>query len=420
MRTIALIVAVAIASHLLIFCLFDPAAVAWRSEDAVSYLREARTLQSGMMPNLSRGLGYPLFLAATLPLGTAGVLVAQSLITIGSSVASYFLLGKNRVAFWTAILLASSPFLALFDFQTLSETLYIQLLWIGFLLLHRKQWLPSGALIGVAAVVRDTLTLMPVALLPLAFKDRRYLLSASVATAIISIVPHAETRLGLNLWVWTWERNGNWYLHGLEHPRFPPYAFRLPGEKQAVERSWRKDDAAITHAAIERIESYPAATLVAWMERYPRLWIGTRTDSMTMRFAHGSVPWYVLKCFFFALNLATLALGLTGLARRRGLFAIPVAYIALIYIPFHNCEPRYSLTALPFLYFYVADLCFGPNGQGKQRGNSAVGGSDAGPQVIGAQGGDLLMVVRRCTFAKRFRLRDFDRRRLRIGDQRPV
>ena len=384
MRTVALIVGVGVATHLLILCLFDPAAVAWRSQDAISYLQEARALQSGIMPSLSRGLGYPLFLAAILPFGTAGALVGQSVITIGSTVATYFLLGKDKLAFWTAILIASSPFLALFDFHTLSETLYIELLWIGFLLLRRQQWLSSGVLVGFAAVVRDTLTLMPVALLPLAFKDRRYLLTASIATALIAIAPHPSTRFGFNLWVGTWERNGSWYLHGLEHPRFPPYAFRRPGEKEAVARAWLKDDATMRRLAIERIESSPGATALAWAERYPRLWIGTRSDSMTMRLASGSAAWYAIKSFFFALNLGTLALGVAGLARRPGLFAIPVLYIALIYIPFHDCEPRYSLAALPFLYFYAADLCFGPNRLWKGGRNSAAGSSDAGAQVIGA------------------------------------
>jgi hypothetical protein len=385
LRPIALIIAVGIATHLLILCLFDPAAVAWRSQDAVSYLQEARTLQSGAMPSLSRGLGYPLFLAGILPFGTAGVLVAQSLITIGSAVATYFLLGKDRLGLWTAILIASSPFLALFDFHTLSETLYVELLWIGFLLLRRQHWLSSGALIGLAAVVRDTLILMPVALLPFAFKDRRYLLTASIATALIAISPHPNTRLGFNLWIGTWERNGTWYLRGLEHPRFPPYAFRGPGEKEAVARAWLKDDATMRSLAIERIESSPGATALAWIERYPRLWIGTRSDTMPIRSAaRGSATWYVLKSFFFALNLITLALGLTGLARTRGLFAIPVLYIALIYIPFHNCEPRYSLAALPFLYFYAADLCFGPNRMWRARRSSAAGSRGAGAQVVGA------------------------------------
>jgi uncharacterized membrane protein len=36
------------------------------------------------------------------------------------------------------------------------------------------------------------------------------------------------------------------------------------------------------------------------------------------------------------------------------LFAIPVAYTALVYIPFHNVETRYSLMALPFLYLFSA------------------------------------------------------------------
>ena len=357
--TVALIVATGLATHLLILCLFDPGAVAWRGEDATSYLREARALQAGIMPNLSRAIGYPLFLAATLPLGLTGVLAAQSLITIGSTVGTYFLLDRSKLAFWTAMLLASSPFLALFDFHTLSEALYVQLLWLGFLLLRRLRWAASGALIGAAAVVRDTLMLMPVFLLPAAFKDRRYLLTASLATVVIALAPHPNTRFGMNLWIGTWERDGGWYARGLEHPHFPANAFRLPNEKQEVDRAWLKDDTAMRNLALERIKSDTGATVLTWLERYPRLWIGTRSDSMSTRFTRQSAPWYGLKVILFALNLGVLALGLMGLARRGGLFAIPVLYVAVIYIPFHNCEPRYSLSALPFLYFYAAAACLG-------------------------------------------------------------
>jgi len=65
-----------------------------------------------------------------------------------------------------------------------------------------------------------------------------------------------------------------------------------------------------------------------------------------------------LKAGFWGLNLVTLLLGLAGLVMalrtRWSLFAIPVAYTALVYIPFHNVETRYSLMALPFLYLFSA------------------------------------------------------------------
>ena len=62
------------------------------------------------------------------------------------------------------------------------------------------------------------------------------------------------------------------------------------------------------------------------------------------------------------LNLAVLVLGLLGAALavyrrdRIAVLAIPVAYLGLIYIPFHNTELRYSLPAIPFLLAFACYL----------------------------------------------------------------
>jgi hypothetical protein len=198
--------------------------------------------------------------------------------------------------------------------------------------------------------------LMPLALVPLALKDRRYLIPSALATALILVAPHGSGRFGLNLWIGTWERNGDWYLAGLSEPDFPSYAFQLPSERETVERAWLKEDATFTRLALSRMETHPLSTAKAWIERYPRLWIGTRTDALPMRLPRHSFAWWMAKSAFLMLNMLTLALGFWGLSKERGLFAIPVLYIALIYVPFHNCEARYSLPALPFLYYYASTL----------------------------------------------------------------
>ena len=91
--------------------------------------------------------------------------------------------------------------------------------------------------------------------------------------------------------------------------------------------------------------------------RYPRLWIGTRSDSLTMRFDRRGPAWHAAKLAFFGLHLAILLLALVGAWRLRRdpiarLIAVPIVYLGAVLIPFHNTEPRYSLPAMiPLLFF---------------------------------------------------------------------
>lgn len=353
MRSVVLIVAAGLAVRLLLLALFDPSQAA-AAGDAPDYLHAAQLLRLGVQPETTRALGYPLFLVPLLPVGVAGIVVVQCCVTIGSAVATWALLGRERVALWTGLLIATSPFLALFDFLIRSETLYVELLWLGFLLLYLKRFWWSALLIGLAILARDTLILLPLALIPLTFRDRRYLvpiLAASLIGATPTLLTATPGRFGLNLWIGTWERNGDWYRNALARPQFPPYAFRLPNERNAVESAWNTDDVALARLAVRRIKAHPFQTLATWAVRYPRMWIGTRTDAAPMRLPRHSPAWWTVKLGFLALNLVTLGFGFYGMARRPELLAIPIVYIALVYLPFHNCETRYSLAALPFLYF---------------------------------------------------------------------
>ena len=100
----------------------------------------------------------------------------------------------------------------------------------------------------------------------------------------------------------------------------------------------------------------PVQTLVTWAIRYPRLWLGTRMDLVPMRATRGSLLFTALKSLFWGLNLIMLALGLAALIARRSWFlAIPVAYTALMYVPFHNIETRFTLPVVPFLLFAMAE-----------------------------------------------------------------
>src|SRR5436189_9154 len=98
---------------------------------------------------------------------------------------------------------------------------------------------------------------------------------------------------------------------------------------------------------MDRIASEPLQTAVTWELRYPRLWIGTRTDAVSLRLDRKSIGWTILKVGFFALNLLILTVGLGGLWRSRHdramhVLAVPILYVGIVLIPFHNTETRYS------------------------------------------------------------------------------
>lgn len=340
-RRIAAIIAAGILARLIVCAITDPSADLFGG-DAAYY---AAGHIDGLRPPL-----YTLFLSATLPVGWWFPLVLQSALTIGAGVATA-LVFPGRAGFIAGLVYATCPFFALFDIRLLSESLYLNLLWLGWLALFRKQSVGAGLLVGLAILTRDTLALLP--LFTLVFLRTK---PAAVMTlvAYLTILPWvayngslSQGRMGLNLWAGTWERNGDWYLNGLDRPQFPAYAFRSLAEEQFVRSRWPDDDA-LRRAAVARMAADPAATALTWAERYPRLWIGTRSDHVTFRAQRGGAIWTAEKLGLLALDIALLVFGLWGLRRPQWLFVPPIAYAGLVAIPFH-AEARYTLFALPFL-----------------------------------------------------------------------
>lgn len=158
---------------------------------------------------------------------------------------------------------------------------------------------------------------------------------------------------GVNLWVGTWERDPYWIEHS--HTEWPSQA-QLTASERAVlpllPHSGNDDDLFLK-AAIERYKVAPLEALSSWFVRYRYLWIGTRTAYTDVE--PNTLVWFVYKGSMWLLNLTVLLLGLAGgiLALRRRdperTFLVPIAYVALIYLPFHSTETRYSIVALPFL-----------------------------------------------------------------------
>ena len=377
-QTAALIFA-SVVAHALVLFLINP--LDWSPGDEGYYLAVARSIISHAgysvagEPTTYRTPGYPLFLAILLQLRDSPVFVFAAQSLLGLSVGLLTLVRVPIHGIWVALLIVTSPFLIIFEYRLYSEALFIPLLWAAFLLLafplrRRDPW-TAGLFLGVAILTRDSLLLLPLALVALGVVQRDILKPALIATAVAALVilpwplrnaslpagsfSMGNGRAGFNLWVGTWERNIDWARPSVANPTFPHYAFRDIAERQRLLVALQAgDDSAFKDAAVSRIRTNFPFVLKSWASRYWRLWSGTRSDAK-FRAAVGSLPWYVAKAVLLALNLLTLALGLVGMALnwRRPLMALPVVYIALVHIPFHNVEARYSLPAVPFLYFFA-------------------------------------------------------------------
>ena len=354
MRRGLIIIALWALVRLLLLPVIDP--VLMRGDD-VEYVRGAHQLLAGQgLPG--RSPAFSAFLAVTLWLGPIGIFALQSLATLAAALVTLFYLG-----FWPALLIAACPFFPMFEWSLLTEPWSVSLLWCGWLLAFRPKrradpwW--GGLLCGLAVLTRTTLLFLPLhgAAALLLTKARRpalaLLLAAYVPVAIVLPQARGANYLGFTLWVGTWERNGEWKT---TVESWPAEATSSPQERAALIRAWRtRDDHAFLDKAIERYRTQPGKVLTAWIERYPWLWIGTRTELTNLTLSRATPGWYAFKGAMWLLNLAVLVLGLLGAALaiyrrdRIAVLAIPVAYLGLIYIPFHNTELRYSLPAIPFL-----------------------------------------------------------------------
>lgn len=352
-RERSVIVLSAVFARLVCLALFDPAA-SLTSGDSASFLAGSAT----------QAPGYSAFLAVVpFPI------VVQSVVTILLALLVHARL--PRAGFLAAMLIATSPFFAAFEFRILSDSLSWQFVLAGFLLIAfpKANWeIPlAGIMLGCAALVRDSYHWLPLFALPFAFRIPRRMTAAAIVAYLVIVpwqlgqgrVAISEGRLGYNLWLGTWERNSDWMAKGIANADYPPEAFANPGQEAWLFEQpmfTPQSDQRFRQAAIDRIKSDPGPVLTNWVMRYPRLWLGTRSDQIAWRIDGGPL-WYAVKAGLWALNLLILLLGAIGIAlhwRRYPLLLAPIAYVALVYLPFHNTETRYSLGALPFVMIFAA------------------------------------------------------------------
>lgn len=353
MTPLTLIFLGGIAVRLILLLLFDPSMPAG---DSIYYLAIARNIAehgvhgTGLAAEAFRVPLYP-FLIASMWTSWQTIVVTQSAITLAT--ATY--VNRAMPGPWGP-LIALSPFNALMDFLVLTESLTTNLLIVLFVFCfvnrHSVAWwkmVVVGIGLGLLALLRETYLLLPLALLPalwLLFRSRH--VWVALAAFLLCVSPWVVRNGGylskgtfwLNLWIGTWERNGDWIAEGI-----PPSI-----------RVHIGDEAYFKRKAITQIKADPVGVVTTWVARSPNAWVGTRTDINKERLERGSLAWIAMKSAFWGLNTLLLLAAAIGvfLARREcWLFLVPVGYLALIYLPFHSSETRYSVAAVPFLILFA-------------------------------------------------------------------
>lgn len=360
------------------------------------------SLEPPIEPTYYRPPLFPFFVsvlyrgwAAPLAVQLAQVVVSVATVVVFAKTVEHLVTRVARPALWLAALVPAN---ALYAGALLAETLttffLVAAVAVPVLWKHRASWLVMGVMLGLAALTRDVyLALIPffAVLLPVGFVHgwvddapfKRRLGSAVlvVVGAVLAIAPWSARNygiagevipvskgiLGQGLWIGTWETNDAWLVKGgFEHGP-PPESFRTPGEKAEVEESLKLKDAprdrAMRKLAFDRYREEPFAVLGRWLYRAPQMWFGTRFEVFAFRpgfLAYRAPAWWVAKAGLFAINSAIVLLGWAGLlisvARRSWLawLAIPIVYNALIFLPLHSTEPRYSQPVYLFLCAFAA------------------------------------------------------------------
>lgn len=271
-------------------------------------------------------------------------------------------LTRHRLGFWQGLAVAACPFFVIWEWSLLTETLCVTTLWCGWLLIF---WPRIGAdraigsfLIGVAVLTRPILLLLPIiAAAIVARSDRRGSLTVLAAAYLPAIaafcIATGPTPLGMNIWIGSWERNPYWMMRDAAAD-WPSEAHLTPQERRKLAEAYvAADDGAFLDAAVRRYRTEPLKAVASWFVRYPYLWIGTRTAFSTV--PNHSFGWWVYKLSFGLLNLIILLLGFAGslAALRRSTrevtLLVPIAYVAVVYLPLHSTETRYTIVAIPFL-----------------------------------------------------------------------
>lgn len=312
--------------------------------------------------------------------------IIQSVLYICFSFVVYFLLRSysEKLAFWSALLIAISPFHALMNGRVLAENLVTPFIVLSSLFFikgkeYLARYVVSGILLGAAILCRDVYMLLPLLFLILGVlkKINRRSLTAYVLCCLLMIGPWAFRNSQLtgggvflskgifwqNIWFGTWMQDwSNDRKPMVNNPgELPDNARRTyPNISPIIilDAIKNEDQEFFKKNTIHLIQKNPIKVISTWIKRYPLLWLGTRSDLNTTYLEARSAAWYFMKVMFYLYNLMLIVLAIPGLAialrirSELSLLCIPIFYNGIIYIPFYNIETRYTLPVMPLLIIF--------------------------------------------------------------------
>ena len=373
--------------------------------DSASYLNNAFNIfkyniysEDSINPSIYRPPLYSFFLAICMSLFGYHIFFFQIIQNIIFFI-SIFLLIKVIIKFDQSfskiffIFAIFSPFETIYSGAILSEglTSFFIILTIYFLVCYSgyKKYMLTGISLGLLCLTKDVFILMPFILVFFFFilndakKENLFINSTLlIIFFLITISPWvirnnfisdksmiiSDGRLGYSLWIGTWAEDSKFTIkkNNSNIPNYPEKAFRTKEEKKIILEGFKNGietiDKYFIKIAIERIIDEPVNVLKTYITRFPKLWLGTRTDPFSFNnklLERGEKPWFVVKSFFYLVNLIIVSSGLLGVAillkkdfKKYFLITIPVFYTSAIYMPLNSFENRYTQPLMLLMLFF--------------------------------------------------------------------
>ena len=119
---------------------------------------------------------------------------------------------------------------------------------------------------------------------------------------------------GLSLFIGTWQRDGTWQQPWLRGIDLPDHAFDSEDERERLTAAMQnRDDDVLMSEAVSRIRERPLEIASIWLQRSQTMWVGTRSELVTLRMERGGLSWTLFKIALWGMNAIVLLFGVLGL-----------------------------------------------------------------------------------------------------------